>query len=119
MEYEVGGEFIESNVGGDKNLTLLYITRWLNLGSGISPNDLIWQCHISDQDRAPIWPSFEEGGIRNAFEGAGDISFEEFTKENKKRLLSYENSQSPSFPLFGQFTIFTVLFECLRPSDAF
>jgi len=87
-EFEVGGEFIEPDTGTETHVTLLYITRWLNLGSGTSPDDHIWQCHVGDANAVPRRKSFADGSIRNVFEDAGGVSLQELTRENKKRVLS-------------------------------
>ena len=68
----------------------LVVTKWLPLGTGMSPPDRKWHCHLR---RAIFYPPLEPftfiaGSIQSAFEQQADFEFESLlTPENAQQLL--------------------------------
>jgi hypothetical protein len=86
--------------------TAIYITRYLNLGPGLTWSDTKWQGHlvdIDDVDRQYQYPKYAKGSICSAFESAGGHgpSYEEFTMENERRLLAFEEPPTGVCPPYS------------------
>ena len=73
---------------GEDDVTIIYATRWLNLGTGISPEDPTWLSHNKKDKYSSEEPRYRGKSIREQFEGANGTSLEAFTKENERKLLS-------------------------------
>ncbi|TGO80648.1 hypothetical protein BELL_0003g00150 [Botrytis elliptica] len=74
--------------------TAFIITRWINLGAGLDPEDRKWQGHIG---RKGLRSRQRLVNIRKTFEDQEGSSMEEFTSDNQQKLLSewrskYSNS---------------------------
>lgn len=77
----------DSDHEADSDLSVIYITRYLNLGSGQTETDPKWANHLTEDFHSV---SYKRGSIRAAFDSVGGKSLEDLTAENEKRLLSFE-----------------------------
>ena len=65
--------------------TALVVTRWINLGAGLTPHDKKWRSHhVVDDSPVPFCP----GSIRSSFKDQKGSSVNELAAENIKKLFS-------------------------------
>ncbi|KAF5873389.1 putative f-box domain protein [Botrytis fragariae] len=70
--------------------TAIIITKWINLGAGLDPNDGKWQSHIGRKGLRHKQPLVN---IQKAFEDQEGLSMEEFTSGNQEKLFSERRNQ--------------------------
>ena len=98
---------LELRVYGNRNIALM-ITRWINLGTGRSPDDPQWKVHSLASQHAPpiLRPSNMMVSPRILFEASPTRTFEEFCTQNLHYLTgrTYESEMtrlSGSLPSWG------------------
>jgi hypothetical protein len=70
--------------------TAIAVTRYINLGSGLAPKDLNWQCQLIPKPyhyAQPLQPS-PKGSIRAAFESQSGQPYAALTADNSVKLFS-------------------------------
>ncbi len=71
----------------------LVVTKWLAVGTGMSPSDPKWRSHLYDENHRPVFQrlSFKAGSIQKAFEQPSKFDFESpLTPKIEKQLLRRE-----------------------------
>jgi hypothetical protein len=72
------------------DFTAMYITRYLNLGSGLKHSDPKWQNHLTEEHDKYAYPEYSRGSIRSAFENADGQSLDELTAEIERKLRNFK-----------------------------
>jgi hypothetical protein len=77
----------------DSKGTALIITKWLDLGSGLDPNDPGWKRHFFGYSfRLENEATKSDGTLRSQFEQKSAVSLDALTHRNASLLKSYESS---------------------------
>jgi hypothetical protein len=77
---------IDTRDFGDRAFALI-VTKWVNLGAGLDPRDGKWQSHLqSALTHRVVDPLHLLGEIRGGFEGQAELSVEELTADNERKL---------------------------------
>jgi len=66
---------------GSKGLALL-ISRWLDLGSGLTPMDTKWRVHLARDKAAEVGKLGEAEDMRLRFKSESDLSQDSLSRQN-------------------------------------
>jgi hypothetical protein len=72
---------------GDEGLALV-ITKWLDLGSGLTPMDTRWRVHLARDKAAELGALGEAGDVRLRFESEPGLSQDSLSCQNASYLIS-------------------------------
>ncbi|KKA23813.1 F-box domain-containing protein [Rasamsonia emersonii CBS 393.64] len=79
----------------------LVITKWLDLGSGLTPNDPRWRVHIGMGRHAELGASSEAGDVRRRFENGQGLSQDALSCQNESYVMT-PNDRSGILDCWGK-----------------